>query len=550
MNTRIISSALMLAMLLSLSACGGGDGGGGGGGTPAPNGGGTNPPGNTEQPAIDKMPDDFAFDPAEILDAHAGQHVYTSAKVDGFEGELLARVVDRKCSHSDLPLCPRTELSRNGEGNFADSVMLVAGDTLDVHMVVNSNAIIDETFEATIALGDGEDAKAALIKVVVGDHENPVLTMHFPPPASVTTIPVNQVLRVRGLVSDNNSIASVIVNEMEATLDQESGEWFIDYPIQSGDNLLEVIATDRHGNEAQALQTITRMDFINIPVGSGVAVQAEDAAIDRARNRLVIFGNNNVIYMDLATGERFALYQTLTGGDGVYDAANDQYLSGHWDGSKVLSFHPETSIVQDFSKRSDGKGPNQSMRAAALALDEASKTVYLMAGDFDAGDYKLWRINTETAERSVHGAESFGFTHRHAAKRSIAFDHAGERLMIAQGELRSLDTFGVASTVLVQESPTLRIDSVIASQDGSTVWALNGVRDSLVAIDIDTGDATPVTDLDDPALGPSPSGNPRLPKLLAVDEESGVMYVAERGSHEAIFAIDLETGKRVIVAGN
>lgn len=544
MNTRIKSHAIMLALLLSLAACGGG-----GGASGDDNDGGSNPPG-TGQPAIDKTPDDFAFDPGEILDAYAGQDVYTSAKIGGFEGELTAAVTGRNCSHSKLSICPRTELSKNGEKDFGDSVVLVAGDTLDVHMVVNSNAVVDETFEATVTVGEGETAKSAVIKVVVGDQENPVLAVQFPPPASATTIPVNQVLRVRGLVSDNHSIASVTVNEMEATLDQGNGKWFIDYPMLAGDNLLEVTAKDQHGNEAQILRTIARMDFINIPVGSGVDVQAEDAEIDRERNRLVIFGSNDVIYLDLATGERFALYSTLTGGDGVYDVTNDQYLSTSADRQKVLSFDPETSIVQDFSVWSDGKGPTQSMQATALALDKTSKTAYLIAKDFNAGDYKLWRIDTETAERSVHGAESFAFTHFHAAKRSISFDETGGRLIIAQGELRSLDTFGTASTVLVPESPTLRIDSVIASQDGLTAWALNGAQDSLVAIDLETGEAMPVTDLDDSALGPSPGGNPRLPKLLLVDEESGVMYVAERGGQEAIFAIDLETGKRVVVAGN
>jgi hypothetical protein len=97
-----------------------------------------------------------------------------------------------------------------------------------------------------------------------GDVEAPKITINSP--ASDARLAEEQIL-ITGLVTDNVEVirVQVLVNGVEATTLREIGVTGRGVPLgaiaalKPGPNVVEVIATDKAGNVAQLLRTVTRV---------------------------------------------------------------------------------------------------------------------------------------------------------------------------------------------------------------------------------------------------------------------------------------------------
>ncbi|HEX6928593.1 MAG TPA: hypothetical protein VF267_05055 [Gammaproteobacteria bacterium] len=542
---RTFAIAALLAVLLSLSGCGGGEGSG----SPQPPGGGNNPP-----PPLDTTPDDFAFDPAGIIEGHAGQHVFLSAKVTGFEGELTGKVSDRACTRSTPGVCPFVELSRNGEGGGGDSVTLAAGDTLDVHMVVNSDAVIGETFEATVTVGEGEGAKSASIKVTVPDREPPALAVHFPPAKSITQAAR---IHVRGTVADDGVIKSVKVGDVAAELDSTAGTWRAEVDLVSGSNIITVIATDEAGKTGK--RSIS-MDTTSTTAGSGEPVPSSIQASEVSPDGLSVFygGADHTVYkLDLETGQRTVLSREPDAGSGPAIGFLRGMTIGRSDGELLVANHEQVVAVDmtngDRTSLSNdrGKGSGPVFNAMDVTTDSSSGTVYVASGE---SDNKVYSIALPSGDRTIVSDATTGTGPVIGDIESITIDESTGNLFVSgEASLDNYVVFKIDPATGNRSVASAGAGPVLGSLPEARYWEEEGVvlvadahNAALIKMDPATGDRSVVS-------GPTVGQGTGLYSLnsFALHAPSRVAFVVsdEEGIYR-IYAVDLESGDRVVVAAD
>ena len=531
---------LVLAALLVLASCGGGDNSNGG----------------------DVTPDAFSFSPAEFPDASKGQHIHTSAKVSGFEGELTASVTARACSRSTLTTCPRTELSKNGENNFSDTVTLVSGDTLDVFMVINSNAVPLETFEATVTVGDIETGASATIKASVPDKEDPALAVHFPPPFSLSD---QAEIRLRGEISDDGEITSLKADGVDAIIDETTGVWTATVSLNAGPNAIEVVATDAAGKVTK--ETVS-VDTTNTSVGSGETLLASgnQQALDVSKDGRTVYyaGGNNVLYkLDVATGERTVFSREPDVGTGpalntilgITATQDDQLLVA--DDGQVVNVDAANGNRTVLSGSLAGIGTGAAISPAHVMSTPASDRLYLIS---DAAGDKVYSVQLPSGNRAIVSDDLTGTGPAIIISRSLVVDETGvvyignggggasaqvlkvdpstgDRSNVSAGTGPSLGTGLPAELRYWQDEGSLLVAIFKTGAEGGSIMGVDpatGDRETLSSMTVGKG----------PALHAVAGMGFHAPRRLA--------FVSGRdavGVHR-IFAVDLENGDRVIIAAD
>ncbi len=156
----------------------------------------------------------------------------------------------------------------------------------------------------SVSQGSGALVGAAItdVDIVCVDNIAPGVTMTFPPAQSLTD---GDSLIVRGTAADNpggSGIATLSVNGIEATTNDNFATWTVDVPLNPGQNTLTVATTDLAGNSAPlAAQAAVKNEvLLYLPIAT---------VLDSANNRALVVDFNlaAVIAVDLINGQRVIL---------------------------------------------------------------------------------------------------------------------------------------------------------------------------------------------------------------------------------------------------
>jgi len=149
------------------------------------------------------------------------------------------------------------------------------------------------------------------------DTEPPKIAINYPPPA--TKVERDDIV-ILGLVTDNLGIdrVQVTLNGIEVQKPIDAGGATKSIPIRSalklqpGDNIIEITATDKAGNAAQLVRTVTR---VMPAVASPVPAQAGPAVGDRWAVIIGVgrYDNGDVPTLRYAVSDAESIYQVLTG---------------------------------------------------------------------------------------------------------------------------------------------------------------------------------------------------------------------------------------------
>lgn len=118
----------------------------------------------------------------------------------------------------------------------------------------------------------------SLLKPIVGDTTGPELTVAEPTENQVITTATTN---VTGTIDDDSVVTSVKVNGSNATINNNSYS-LNDFPLTSGTNTLNVVATDIFGNASTVVRTVTRSDGTNqapvVDAGSNQVITLPNSA--------------------------------------------------------------------------------------------------------------------------------------------------------------------------------------------------------------------------------------------------------------------------------
>jgi len=267
-----------LSALLALSACGGG----------------SNP---------DRSPDTFVFDPSHIENAVAGGTYTATATITGFDGQLPVRINGIQ-GDAVFKL-----LSKEGEA--VDELSVSSGDTITLQAIVNGDAQLGNAISASVTVGEGEGANAATLQLTVVDSSPPQFSVAFPPPVSIT--PAETITLTGHWSEDSGEAVSLQLARNGQQIDMPlhmmfpDGTWQVDLPLDEGDNLIGLTATDSSGNATETVALIiTRTDDAAIATAEqGLEfANPKELVLDAANDRLLAVSAKRVQGVAFASGHR------------------------------------------------------------------------------------------------------------------------------------------------------------------------------------------------------------------------------------------------------
>ena len=132
----------------------------------------------------------------------------------------------------------------------------------------------------------------------------PQLTIHFP---SLRVITTTETLSIRGIAGDELSgIESVTINDTTATTDDDFHHWNAPISLTPGDNILSITAVDGAGNTttAPALTVVRTTVLLDQP---------DRLVLDEAGNRLLVVTAPDIVAVDLNSGARSFIASTFEG---------------------------------------------------------------------------------------------------------------------------------------------------------------------------------------------------------------------------------------------
>lgn len=337
-------------------------------------------------------------------------------------------------------------------------------DAMDAGLDVGSDAVTDSSPDTTVLSDTGPDA--------VTPPSTAAIT--FPP--RMSAVAADSIV-VTGVSQDDDGIAAVRINGVEATSTDGFGTWEAAVSLSPGDNALLLSVEDTLGNVTDlpaSTTVVRRMWFDNL--------QGIDA-VDSERVLLLDIAPNAIIDYSLATGDHSVL-----SGAGVPDATDEFVLARSIqlelgrnrllvvdrDRPGVLAVDLATGARTVVSDNTTPAGGPQFVGPTASAL--AGTFLYVL------DDGRLLEIDTETGTRRlVSGAGVPDDENLFDTAWSLAIDETGLRALVAQR-----DPANILAVDLVDGSRTLFSDN--ASPAGMPEFrqpsALEIVGDELYATSV------------------------------------------------------------------
>ncbi len=408
-----------------------------------------------------------------------------------------------------------------------------------------------ESYQVIVVATDGAGRTGfSTYDIEVLDNLPPELQVSFPGP---TGFYLGSEISFRGTVSDpENDNVSVVVssdqNEVRATIDGSTGEWFVE-DFSLGDLStadVTITATDLGTQEA----TTSSVELIL----EQIFLRPENIAIDQNNQRAFVADRDAqaIIAVDLQTGARTAFSTAKNDGAPLdalvgmaMDAANNRLivLEGVHDVLLAVDLTSgNRTIISDGSITSDGVS---FINARALTLDGNRALVTDSARD------AIFAVDLTSGEQSVvyDGATdaldfgepisvvvdgdggAFVLDKRLNTIFAINFD-AGTSTVLSDNSSGEIDFAGPRNMVLDTANDRLLV------LDGSELSA----PDRLLAVNVDNGSRTVVSD-NDLHSGPVLS----VPVGLAIDSENNRVLVTDI-IDRMLLAIDLNNGERTLLS--
>lgn len=511
--------AVAVALGFAVAGCGGGSGNGA-------------PP--------DTTPDTFQF--TDVADAESGQFYESSITIMGLgTGAVVA------ASLADIS-APGHELFINGEKQDSHQGREVKnGDVVLVRLKAGED--VDGTVGATLTVSGSEEISDRFDVTTAIDIQKPQLAVHFPPPASLTDIPLPGVLKIRGHVSDGDAVASVTVNGSAVELDPATGDWVFEHDIvTTGQQVIAIEAADASGNVNAVAISLTHADAA-APADFGGGDDfgnPNGLAIDPAAGDLVYGDHTGMGRVDPATGDRTVFYSSSSGGfDGNFtDVARPSgegplYGISWRDDVGVGRIDRATGTGTPVSIRGDGHGADEGYDSpGSLALDDAADRAFVL----DADSSFIWRIDLESGARERVPGEFPG-------GEAVDFDLHSGLVLLAACKLETVHPDSGERQTLFLETEDFCADEIDVNPDAVEAAITHGFIDrrcmNVLNLVDDTLMAVPGCDAD--AFGPHQGD----PDGFDVDWEHRVAYVLDDSGvadGDYLMAVDLVTGYRVIMS--
>ena len=513
-NSKLVS---LLILSTALVACGGG---GGGGGSSDNNTAEDNPslvinddtgsdnndkPGNPA-PVADTTPDNFTI--VDVSDVDLAEPV-TSAplSISGFNIPISIAIAGG-------------EYAINGGDFTSEAGTLEPGASISLRLTASDT--FNTTNSAVLTVGGVSDSFDVTTRA---DTSAPLAVIQYPPVKSLTD---QALIEVRGVAEDleGSPITSVSVNGFAAESSDGFATWNVTIPLELGDNALVVETADDKNNvddeAAEALVKASAYPFLLEPNEGSVAVDSDNnraLVVDSALEALFAF--------DLSTGERtvisaqepqdnFGAQAPVGGGINlrnpghlVFDPDNNRVLVTEQSLGKIIAIDLATGERSEFLNRNTGgSGPGLTLLRSQV-LDLANNRVLVMDGV--NGNIRLFAVDLTTGNRMIISSAGRGSGQVINSAEAIALDTANNRLLAADGN--------------------------------------NGLRGTLLAIDLNSGNRTVLSGLNrtnNQLVGAGPEFF--SPQSLDFDSDNGRVLIAD-SSFETVFTVNLATGERTVITG-
>ena len=444
-------------------------------------------------------------------------------------------------------------------GAFTNAAGTVNEGQMVVVQAISSNMIVTDV-DVLLNVGGVEDTFTIS---TLDDNEAPVVTVEFPPPATMTD---GEVILVRGTSSDvGTAVSSVQVNGIDANTDNGFANWQVEVPLAEGENNLVVSVIDSVANLNDNLSIDVRRDSPPIspfPDGNVPFNSATSIAIDELENRVLIVNNTEIIAVSLLDGSREVF------SDNNFENIAESYARLDFlliDGSN--GYVSDINVPAIFQLQLSGENAGQKQNIMALAPEESIEFIEPGTVLVDPNDENrlficdrvlgVLTLNLSDGSRSAFSSTSDTLAEPtpnsdnpfNGLIGGCALDRQNDRIVVVDG----LSSFGNISVKFIDIESGVRTVLSGAYQDllisRDSHFTVDAVRNRIlvagasqvVAIDLSTGDDSVFTGVD---------ADNFIQNIEHVfyDGTSGYVFILDSGAG-SLTAADIVTGERVVVSG-
>jgi hypothetical protein len=381
----------------------------------------------------------------------------------------------------------------------------------------------------------GTPVLSEAINVPVIPNEPPVTVISFPPEKSMTS---SSSIVVRGSATDVSGIASVIVNGVEATTDDDFATWQATVPsLTPGLNTLTAVTTD--------FQSDTSNESVEIR-SAPLADELSQITYDSVYNRFFAIEQNQLVSINATSGLTARI--DATDSTNSLDTVSDMQLDRANNRMIIMDDQDDLSTIKEVNLTT-GERTVFSQDLLAEPVGTLSGSLYDLALDSDNdilyiadGSNGIIEMDLITGIRTqLNSGRYYG----------IVFDGANNRLLAAyNSSVYAIDvTTGVSTTLannsIASATSNVSLTSLYGIAHDSTnnrvfVSSLNS--DLIIKVDLDDGTRTLVSDND--SYGGDVSFN--LPLYLEYDSVNDRVIVTD----SYLIGVDVTTGVRTQLAAS
>ena len=425
------------------------------------------------------------------------------------------------------------EYALDGGGFTSTGGVINNGQTLTVRVLAAGAELSDATTTVTV----GSVAASFTVTTLPAESIIPDASILFPPEVSLTD---RDTLVVRGTAADSSSIASVVVNGVDAVSSDGFASWTATVPLAPGDNTVTAIVADTQNNVASQTVQVRQ---------APLADSLTHLLIDNLNNRYLAIEGTRLIAIDRTTGATRVLSGAgIPNDENLLQNVKDVQLSQ--DASRVLILDSPANL--DAVKAIDLATGARSLISQDL-LEEPVGTyhqIYDLAVDaagnrvFVADSQGLIELNLATGSRRELYS-SFG------AVQGVVWDGVNNRVIMAlHSSIVALNPDDLTTAILSNNSMAGATSNVAFDglydivYDGDTNTAYTSGRwDSatVIRVDLSDGSRTLVSDNTMAVATSEIDFSNNYPKYTALDKGNNQLLVTDQSS---VIAVDIASGNR------